>query len=82
MSRYQADYDYIVVLDCGGTFGFFDHRANDGESLAWQVDHYTSCDDHSPIYGYDPDKGWPLHERDRKVVAVLPAEDEIGRAHV
>jgi hypothetical protein len=59
-------YDLTVILDCGDTMrlssipGWRDPERGD----------YYACSSHSPVYGYDPQTGEPLHERDRQVIEV------------
>lgn len=63
---------YTVVLDCGDTFDLYHH---DGIEPA-KIGHYFPCGNHSPIVGYDPDNGWPIHDRVQQVVRIDPHGDQ------
>lgn len=63
-------FSHLVWLDCGCSFPINDPDRDGG----FERGSVSTCPRHSHVYGYDPQDGDPVTERDRTVVAVTAIE--------
>lgn len=62
-------FNTTVVLDCG-----CEMRVNVDDLRGYNVGDWFGCQRHSEMYGYDPNYGDPLVERDKRVTEVRREE--------
>lgn len=75
----MGEHESVATLMCGCEFEFTNH---DGVNPI-KIGDYFSCSIHSLHYGYDPDDGSVLLNRDQKIIRIdhFSLDEKVGLSH-